>query len=158
MTAFERTDFLQSKKFEQESSRRPRTKREFWRISLQLFWLLTAFLWIPFSDANAESDAEAMLARAIKDYSAAMEGTARDQQLSAFAKSEQLFRQVAEVLRSEGREPNAELLINLGNSALQAEHIGVAILSYRQALIRSPDSSQARQNLAFARTQVDEWA
>ncbi len=158
MNAIERTDLFQSKKLEQESRRCPRTKREFWPIPLQLFWLLTAFHSVPFFAANAESDAEAMLARAINDYSAAMEGTARDQQLSVFAKSEQLFRQVGEALRAEGREPNAELLINLGNSALQAEHLGVAILNYRRALIHSPDSAQARQNLAFARTQVEDWA
>lgn len=158
MTAFEHALFFHRKNFEQHSRRRPRTMREFWRIALQLLSLLTIFHSIPFAAAYAESDAEAMLTRAIEDYSAAMEETSRNQQLSAFAKSEQLFRQVAEALRSEGREPNAELLINLGNSALQAEHLGVAILSYRRALIHSPDSAQARQNLAFARTQVDEWA
>ncbi|MEC8554474.1 MAG: hypothetical protein VXZ82_05630 [Planctomycetota bacterium] len=130
----------------------------FRRSSLQVFCLLTVSLPIPLSAAYAESDAEAMLARAINDYSLAMEETARDQQLSAFAKSEQLFRQVAEALQAEGREPNAELLINLGNSALQAEHLGVSILNYRRALIHSPDSTQARQNLAFARTQVEDWA
>lgn len=158
MTALERTEFFRNTISEQQSRRRPRIMRVFWRIPLQVFLLVIALLTISCSAAIAGSDSETMLARAIEEYSSAMEETSRDQQLSAFAKSEQLFRQVAESLRSEGQEPNAELLTNLANSALQAEHFGVAILNYRRALVHSPDSAQARQNLAFARTQVDDWA
>ena len=48
--------------------------------------------------------------------------------------------------------------VNLGNAALQAEHVGTAIAAYRRALHLDPGHSRANQNLAFARGTLPDWA
>jgi tetratricopeptide (TPR) repeat protein len=98
------------------------------------------------------------LQQAIDSYVAAMEKTDRNQRLEEFARSEQLFRQV--IAGSEGQPSieNADLYVNLGNAAIQAERLGPAIAAYRRALSLSPHHAPAMQNLAFARSLVPDWA
>jgi tetratricopeptide (TPR) repeat protein len=58
---------------------------------------------------------------------------------------------------TEAAPDNPALHTNLGNAALQAEHLGAAILAYRRALAIDPDHSRAVQNLEYARTLLPEW-
>jgi len=95
-----------------------------------------------------------LVSRAIQQYSAAMEAKGRDERIRGFALAEQLFRQLIEEQVED--EPSAALNINLGNAALQAEHVGSAILAYRRALAIDPSNSQAQQNLVYARMAVPE--
>lgn len=95
---------------------------------------------------------------AIDTYASAMEKTDRNVRLEEFARAEQLFRQVIAGTETQPAIENAELYVNLGNAALQAERLGPAIAAYRRALALSPHHPQARQNLAFARGQLPDWA
>jgi hypothetical protein len=49
------------------------------------------------------------------------------------------------------------LWTNVGTAALQAEHLGTAILAYRRALVLDPDHRHAHQNLAHARDLLPAW-
>ncbi|NLX53678.1 MAG: hypothetical protein GXY58_01040 [Planctomycetaceae bacterium] len=102
--------------------------------------------------------AAATLARAVEEYSTAMETHDRNRRLEKFARAEQLFRQV---VNGDAQQPpvhNAELYVNLGNAALQAERLGPAIAAYRRALALAPQHAQARQNLDYARSLLPDWA
>jgi tetratricopeptide (TPR) repeat protein len=107
--------------------------------------------------ANAESNQDRVEA-AIAQYSRAMDCQDRDRRLSMFARAEQLFRQVVEGDAEHPPIENAQLFVNLGNAALQAERLGPAILAYRRALAVAPHNAQARQNLAYARALLPQWA
>ncbi len=98
------------------------------------------------------------LQQAIDTYVSAMEKVDRDLRLEEFARAEQLFRQVIAGTDAQPPIENAELYVNLGNAALQAERLGPAIAAYRRAMNISPHHPQARQNLAFARGQLPDWA
>ena len=52
---------------------------------------------------------------------------------------------------------NAALETNIGNAALQAEHLGSAVLAYRRALALDPGHAQARENLGHARDLLPAW-
>ena len=56
-----------------------------------------------------------------------------------------------------GGMESADLYANWGTSALQAEHLGVAVLAFRQALRLDPDHARALQNLNHARTLLPSW-
>jgi tetratricopeptide (TPR) repeat protein len=98
------------------------------------------------------------VARAIDEYLAAMETRDRPVRLERFARAEQLFRQVIEGDAQQPAVRNADLYVNLGNAALQAEHLGPAIAAYRRALALDPQHAQARQNLDYARSLLPDWA
>ncbi len=70
---------------------------------------------------------------------------------AAFARAERLFAAAA------AGGASAELWTNVGTAALQAEHLGSAILAYRRALALDPDHRHAQQNLAHARTLLPAW-
>lgn len=112
------------------------------------------------SEASAplKQDAEQHVEQAIAQYAVAMEATVRDERLLQFSRAEQLFRQAIDALLAKNEEPSADLWANLGNAALQAEHIGIAIMAYRNALAIAPNHDRANQNLAFARGLVPSWA
>jgi tetratricopeptide (TPR) repeat protein len=100
---------------------------------------------------------QSRLQAAIDAYTQAMETPDRHVRVQRFSRAELLFRQV---LEGDSQTPplrNADLLVNLGNAALQAERLGPAIVAYRQALLLHPHHDQARQNLAFARSLVPDW-
>ena len=95
--------------------------------------------------------------RAIDAYTAALESSDRNQRLEEFARAEQLFRQVIEGSEQSEAIRNAELYLNLGNAALQAERLGPAIAAYRRALALAPQNAQAHQNLVYARSLLPDW-
>lgn len=106
--------------------------------------------------ADQGSDA-ARVQTAVEQYTAAMELRDRTDRIQSFARAEVLFRQIVEGDESHEPVSNAALYINLGNSALQAERIGPAIVAFRQALSLAPQDTQARQNLQYARTLLPDW-
>jgi tetratricopeptide (TPR) repeat protein len=101
----------------------------------------------------AASDVPQQLAQqAVDAYSQALDTEQRDLRLAGFRKAERLFARLAE-----GESRNADLYTNLGNAALQAEHLGTAVLAYRRALALDPDYPRAVQNLEHARSLLPEW-
>lgn len=97
--------------------------------------------------APAASPRASTLEQALAAYRSAQETSAAADRPAAFARAERLF---AAATR-EGTA-SAELWTNLGTAALQAEHLGTAILAYRRALAIDPDHHHAQQNLTHART------
>ena len=89
---------------------------------------------------------------AIAAYRDAMANQDRDRRLEGFRRAERLF---DDAIGSGGA--NAELYANLGNSALQAERLGPAVLAYRRALHLEPGLERAQQNLEHARGLLPEW-
>lgn len=55
---------------------------------------------------------------------------------------------------SSRRPPNAEMLLNLGNSLFLAERLPEAILAYRRGLALDPNHPYLAENLDFARARV----
>jgi tetratricopeptide (TPR) repeat protein len=109
----------------------------------------------PFAQPVAATDAgqtdrgaatTSLIEQAIERYTRAMETGERDERIALFGESERLFRAAVE---SGAR--SADLETNRGNAALQAEHLGGAILAYRRALWLDPGNERARRNLAHAR-------
>jgi len=93
-----------------------------------------------------------LVEEAVASYSRALDTPERDARLEEFRRAERLF------TRAVGDAPgNAALYTNLGNAALQAEHLGAAVLAYRRALAIDPDHPRAVQNLEHARTLLPEW-
>ncbi len=101
--------------------------------------------------ATAE-EVEATLDEAIEVYAEALETEDREQRLERFRRAERLFATVAT-----SAQPTADLYANLGNAALQAEHLGVAVLAYRRALLLDPDHERAGQNLEHVRGLTPDW-
>ena len=107
--------------------------------------------------ARAESAADAgsvdlLLAQGVEAYEEGLAGERRDGRLAGFRRAELFFAQA----QTRGAD-SARLYTNLGNAALQAEHLGPAVLAYRRALTLDPGLSQAQQNLAHARQQLPAW-
>jgi len=115
-------------------------------------WILAAAIAIGAASAGAQEPQAATIEAAIASYQTALDTSERDLRLEGFRKAERLFARAAE-----GGASNPELYTNLGNAALQAEHLGAAVLAYRRALAIDPDHSRAVQNLEFARTLLPEW-
>ena len=94
-----------------------------------------------------------MVDEAVREYNEAL--STRDPQLRTerFRLARRLFGQVIEDKQIE----NADLYVNLGNSALQCEQMGQAILAYRRALEIEPGHSRALANLAYARQVLPQW-
>ena len=102
--------------------------------------------------ATTESEVRAMVERAVESYATALDTAERGARLEAFRHAERLFsRAVDQGVAS------ADLYTNWGNAALQAEHLGTAVLAYRRALAQDPDQPRATQNLEHARTLLPEW-
>jgi len=115
--------------------------------------LLMSLAFASFVRAESDvSDQSVRLERALAQYAQALEEPGRDERLAIFAQAEYGFAGVIE----SGIE-NSALYTNLGNSALQAEHIGQAVLAYHRALKLDPDASAARQNLSHVRTLLPGW-
>ena len=97
-------------------------------------------------------DSETTLLQAVDGYAKALDTVDRDQRLEAFRRAERLFAVV-----SRDGQASADLYANLGNAALQAEHLGAAVLAYRRALLIDPDHSRASQNLEHVRGLAPDW-
>ncbi len=102
--------------------------------------------------AEEQPDHEARFARAVEDYSRALEEEDRDARLAGFARAEQGFASLVE----DGIE-TAALHTNLGNAALQAQHPGRAVLAYHRALRLDPGAATPSQNLAHIRARLPSW-
>lgn len=99
----------------------------------------------------------AMLEQAITAYRSALDESERDARIRGFVASEQLFSQVISGLEQAGRTVPPQVWIGLGNAALQADNLGVAVWAYRRCLQQDPSNRQALQNLAFARGLLPGW-
>ena len=118
-------------------------------------WIAILVLLVAAPFANGESDligSSARLDQALSQYANALEETNRDARLANFARAEVGFAWVAE----HGSQ-NAALQTNIGNAALQAEHLGQAVLAYHRALRLDPNASAAHQNLVHVRTLLPSW-
>jgi tetratricopeptide (TPR) repeat protein len=111
----------------------------------------------PASTVKAADTASTTLDQAVAAYEKAMEANGRDIRISQFSRAEQLFRQVIES-KASAQRPSADLYVNLGNAALQAEHFGVALAAFRQALELAPNHQRAAQNLNYARSVLPDWS
>jgi len=98
------------------------------------------------------SDQRERLEEALSQYAQALAEPGRDERLAVFAEAEIGFAAVIE-----SGAINAALYTNLGNAALQAEHIGQAVLAYHRALRLEPDAKAARQNLVHIRSLLPSW-
>jgi tetratricopeptide (TPR) repeat protein len=121
-------------------------------VSVASFALLVCAA-LSLSPAHAATAAKAStLAQALEAYRAAQDTASAADRPAAFARAERLFSSAA------AEHPgSAELWTNVGTSALQAEHLGTAILAYRRALSLDPDHRRAQQNLTHARTLLPRW-
>jgi tetratricopeptide (TPR) repeat protein len=108
--------------------------------------LAVALVWVASSALSQQDLARARVVEGVDAYTQAMQSAERDLRLGDFERAEQLFAAAA----AAGAE-NAALQTNLGNAALQAEHLGSAIVAYRRALMLDPGYAPARQNLAHVR-------
>ena len=115
-------------------------------------WIFGAAIAAWAASAVAQQPDAAPVEEAIASYRAALDTSKRDLRLEGFRKAERLFSRTAN-----GGASNPELYTNLGNAALQAEHLGAAVLAYRRALAIDPDHPRAVQNLEFVRTLLPEW-
>lgn len=93
-----------------------------------------------------------LLDRALATYAGAQEIPDRDGRVAAFRSAERLFAKLGE----EGYR-SADLYVNTGNAALQAERLGSAVLAYRRALLLDPDHPRAMRNLEYARGLLPDW-
>lgn len=100
----------------------------------------------------AAAGVEQTIAEAVELYGAGLDTPERDLRLETFRRAERLFARAA----SDERATTA-LYTNLGNAALQAEHLGAAVLAYRRALVLDPTHPRAVQNLAHARSLLPDW-
>jgi tetratricopeptide (TPR) repeat protein len=102
--------------------------------------------------ASTNSEVRALVERAVESYATALDTPERGARLEAFRQAERLFsRAVDQGVAS------ADLYTNWGNAALQAEHLGTAVLAYRRALAQDPDQTRSTQNLEHARTLLPGW-
>ncbi len=115
-------------------------------------WILSAAIAAWAASGVAQRPEAVRVEEAIASYRVALDTSERDARLEGFRKAERLFAQIA----GDGAS-NPELYTNLGNAALQAEHLGAAVLAYRRALAIDPDHPRAVQNLEYARTLLPEW-
>lgn len=103
--------------------------------------------------AAANASKQPALEQALDAYRAAQDAASSADRAAGFARAERLFAAAAAAEPSAG----AALWTNVGTAALQAEHLGTAILAYRRALALDPDHRRAQQNLAHARTLLPTW-
>ena len=93
-----------------------------------------------------------MLNNAIEQYRIAQATTDREARAAAFESAMRLFQAAAAPAGG-----SADLYVNIGTAALQAERLGAAIFALRQALLIKPDHRRAQQNLAVARNLLPRW-
>ena len=117
-------------------------------VSLPSFFVLAAGVF----PAGAQAPDVPLVEQALTSYRSGLDTVERAARLEAFRQAERLFSRI-----SKGEAANPELFTNLGNAALQAEHLGSAVLAYRRALSLDPSYPRAVQNLEYARTLLPEW-
>ena len=90
--------------------------------------------------------------QAIEIYAEAQSSTDREERMEKFRQAQRLFSYVSD----KGVNTPA-LYTNIGTSALQAENLGNAVLSFRRALLLDPDYPKALKNLKQARKLLPNW-
>ena len=119
---------------------------------LQHFLLLVLCVFgVDISPILAES-LEEKVQQAIENYAKAQSSTNREERMEKFRQAQRLFAYVSD----QGIKTSA-LYTNIGTSALQAENLGDAVLSFRRALVLDPDHPQALKNLKQARKLLPNW-
>lgn len=113
---------------------------------------VVALGWTIPAEAQSTATTSTLIEQALGSYRSGLDTVERDPRLEAFRQAERLFSRVAE-----DGAANPQLFTNLGNAALQAEHLGNAVLAYRRALAIDPSYPRAVQNLEYARTLLPEW-
>lgn len=109
--------------------------------------------WVVFLGGNAALASEReRVAQAVTAYAHAQDLSDRQARLAGFQRAERLFQGLLEAVPE-----TADLHANLGTAALQAEHLGSAVLAFRRALRLDPDHARALQNLRHARTLLPPW-
>lgn len=98
------------------------------------------------------AESQDTLQQALAAYAKAQDAVDRDQRSQGFQMAERLFKRLVDEV-----EENPDLYANLGTVALQAEHLGPAILAFRRALRLDPDHPRALQNVQHARTLLPAW-
>jgi len=101
---------------------------------------------------EVEVPAMTTLESALQAYSAAQTEQDRSARLAGFSRAEDGFRRLVEAGH---RSP--DLYANWGTAALQAEHLGSAVLAFRLALRRAPRPERAMRNLLVARELLPPW-
>ncbi len=119
---------------------------------IHLIVLASLFVSLLHPDLARAQDAETTLREAAQRYAVALDSEDRDRRLEGFGRVERLFATVI----AQGNA-SADLYANLGNAALQAEHLGRAVLAYRRALLLDPDHARASQNLDHVRSLAPDW-
>ncbi len=114
--------------------------------------LALAVVWLARAPGASAAIDGGVLEAAIAAYATAMDTEERSLRLETFRRSERLFARAIE-----SGAQNAEIYTNLGNSALEGERLGYAVLAYRRALLLDPDHARALQNLDYARGLLPSW-
>jgi len=104
------------------------------------------------SSAAAPTAARAAIERGLAAYTAAQNRSGRSARLRGFDEAE---RALAAAVAAGAN--GADLYADLGNAALQAEHLGTAILAFRRALVIDPLNPRALTNLSYARELLPSW-
>jgi hypothetical protein len=110
-------------------------------------------------DVRAD-DRQSILEEGLSEYRSALDCEDRDERISHFRRAEACFAQLAGNpggQQGNAGVQNADLYVNLGNSAMGGERLGPAILAFRRALTLDPDHVRARQNLQHARALLPDW-
>lgn len=121
-------------------------------VCLVLLFLVGIVLAEPNKLHALESDSD--LKAAIDEYQTAQMLQDSQQRSAAFRRAELAF---AGLLKN-GTAPSAEMYVNWGNAALQADKLGSAVTAYRLAIALDPNHQQAVKNLEFIRASLPEWA
>ncbi len=120
-------------------------------------WIYLALLMAWSTPAFGEGDPAVVVQQANDAYQAALSTTDRGARLEAFRTAERLYAKSLDLARDVDQRVTADLWVNYGNAALQAERLGAAVLGFRQALALDPNHARARKNLRHARTLLPSW-
>lgn len=118
----------------------------------RLALLILAFATGCGASASGDAALRETLERATASYTRALDTAEGPARIVAFQEAERLY---ASAARS--APPNPDLYANLGNAALQGQHVGAAVLAYRRALRVDADHARALTNLTLARSLLPEW-
>ena len=121
------------------------------RMDQHFLLLVLCVFSVDISPILAES-LEEKVQQAIENYAKAQSSTNREERMEKFRQAQRLFAYVSD----QGIKTSA-LYTNIGTSALQAENLGDAVLSFRRALVLDPDHPQALKNLKQARKLLPNW-
>ncbi|MEM7261978.1 MAG: hypothetical protein AAF488_08300 [Planctomycetota bacterium] len=106
---------------------------------------------------SSAADLESIIELAVADYQKGLDTPDRGARLELFRRAERLFDKAISAAQRDDQPISADLWVNRGNAALQAERLGTATLSYRRALTVDPNHARARKNLRHVRALMPAW-